>query len=198
MNGTNTVLAIAGPPGSGKTTLMLALAERLPEASWMSMDGFPAPSDMAPEALARWLDDGADFSRLETPGLEAALGAWTAGQATREPLTGRGVSPADLLLLEAPLGRAHGPTGSLIDVLVWIDTPLDVALARNLAVWTASNDPHPSEWLAGYAQHYLEVTRKVLLAQRDAVAADADLVLDGLLSPAVQAGQVIAALGLKP
>jgi uridine kinase len=193
-----TVLAIAGPPGGGKTTLMLALAEGLPSASWMSMDGFPAPSAMAPDALGRWLDEGADFSRLETPGLEAALGDWRAGRATREPLSGRRVAPGPLLILEAPLGRAHRATGALIDTLVWIDTPLDVALARNLLAWTASADPHPPQWLAGYAEHYLAVTRQVLLAQREAVAADADLVIDGLLTPAEQAARVIAALGLAP
>jgi len=192
------VLAIAGPPGSGKTTLMLALAERLSGASWMSMDGFRAPSAMAPEALGRWLADGADFTRLETPGLEGALRAWKAGGETSEPLTGRRVPPASLLILEAPLGRAHRPTGSLIDVLVWVDTPLDVALARNLMAWTASAEPHPPEWLAGYAQHYLATTRKVLLAQRDAVAAGADVVVDGLLDTAEQAARVIGALGLQP
>jgi uridine kinase len=192
------VLGIAGPPGSGKTTLMLALAERLKASSWMSMDGFPAPSAMAPEALGRWLDDGADFARLETPGLQAALRRWRAGRETSEPLTGRRVPPAPLLILEAPLGRAHSATGSLIDALVWIDTPLDVALARNLMAWTASAEPHPPEWLAGYADHYLTTTRKVLLAQRDAVAVDADVVVDGLLDTARQAAQVIAALGLQP
>jgi uridine kinase len=192
------VLAIAGPPGGGKTTLMLALAERLNGASWMSMDGFPAPSAMDPEALGRWLDEGAEFSRLETPGLAAALSDWKAGREIREPLTGRRVAPARLLVLEAPLGRAHRPTAGLIDTLVWIDTPLDVALARNLLAWTASAEPHPAEWLAGYADHYLSVTRKVLLAQREAVAPDADLVVDGLLDPAEQAARVIAALGLQP
>jgi uridine kinase len=192
------VLAIAGPPGSGKTTLMLALAGRLPGSNWMSMDGFPAPSAMAPEALGQWLDDGADFAKLETPGLEEALRSWKAGLETSEPLTGRRVPSAPLLILEAPLGRAHRATGSLIDALVWIDTPLDVALARNLVAWTASSEPHPPEWLAGDAQHYLATTRKVLLAQRDAVAADADLVVDGLLDTAQQADRVIAALGLQP
>jgi uridine kinase len=189
------IVALAGPPGGGKTALMLALAQRLPQASWLSMDGFPIPAAMDVQTLGAWLEDGADINRLDVSELNAALGDLKAGRGVTEPQTGRKVPAAPLVLLEAPLGRAHAGTAPFIDFLVWLDTPLDIALARNLLAWEAQADGRPRAWLADYMRQYLAVTRRVLTAQRTAVMPDADLVLDGLPAPAALAEQVIAALG---
>jgi uridine kinase len=195
MASTPYIIALAGPPGAGKTALMLALADRLPEASWLSMDGFPIPAAMAAQALGAWLEDGADISRLDISELNAALGELKAGRGVTEPETGRRIAAAPLVLLEAPLGRAHAATAPFIDFLVWVDTPLDIALARNVLAWEAQADGRPRAWLADYMRQYLEVTRRVLCAQREAVMPDADLVLDGLAEPGALAERVIGALG---
>jgi uridine kinase len=189
------IVALAGPPGGGKTALMLALAQRLPQASWLSMDGFPIPAAMDVQTLGAWLADGADISRLEICELNAALGELKAGRGVMEPQTGRRVAASSLVLLEAPLGRAHADTAPFIDFLVWLDTPLDIALARNLLAWEAQADGRPRAWLAEYARQYLDLTHRVLRAQRVAVMQGADLVLDGLLDPTALAEQVIRALG---
>ncbi|NCX49855.1 MAG: AAA family ATPase [Gammaproteobacteria bacterium] len=43
------LIAIAGPPGSGKTTLAKTLSDRLAHCSYLSMDGFHLDNPMAQE-----------------------------------------------------------------------------------------------------------------------------------------------------
>jgi uridine kinase len=179
------VVAIAGPPGSGKTALMTALADLLPDVTCLFLDGFDTPAGrMSAAALARWLQAGARFDALAVPALAASLAALKAGQAVTEPVSGRRVTPAAVILFEMPFGRAYGPTARLIDFLVWLDTPLDIALARNVLAWESMAPQRPRTWLPRYMQEYLAVTRAVLAAQQGAVAPAADLVLDGLAPPA--------------
>lgn len=152
------VIAIAGIPGSGKT----ALAARLSSIE-----------------LARWLKAGARFDRFDIPGLAEALAALRAGRPVLEPLSGRRVDPAPLILFEMPLGRTHPPTAAMVDLLVWLDTPPDVALARNILIWENEAFQRPRDWLVRHLDEYLALTRAVLAAQAEAVAPAADLRLDG-------------------
>jgi uridine kinase len=46
------------------------------------------------------------------------------------PVNGVTVAPAKYIIFEGPLGRVHQKTGQSIDYLVFIDTPLEVGLAR--------------------------------------------------------------------
>jgi uridine kinase len=189
------VIAIAGPPGSGKTALIIALSKLVPDSAVLFFDGFETPSDlMSSAALSRWLAAGARFDDFAVTGLAEALAALKAGRAAVEPASGRKVAPAGLVLFEMPFGRAYTPTAALIDTLVWLDTPLDVALARNILAWEAETPPRPRPWLAGYIKEYLSVTRAVLAAQRAQVAPGADLVLDGLAAPGEAAQKLLAVL----
>jgi uridine kinase len=189
------VIAIAGPPGSGKTALMAALARLLGDAAVLFLDGFETPDIRLSGAdLARWLAAGARYDDFTIPGLVEALTALKAGRAAVEPASGRQVDPARLVLFEMPFGRAYGLTAGQIDFLVWLDTPLDVALARNVLAFERDPSGRPRAWLADYMTEYLAVTRAVLVAQRRTVAPGADLVLDGLAAPAAAAQKVVAAL----
>lgn len=175
------VIAIAGPPGSGKTALIDALS-RLTPAAALFLDGFETPSDlMSPAALAAWLKAGARFDHFTVAGLAEALAALKSDRPAREPVSGRTVNPAPLILFEMPFGRAHPPTAPLIDLLVWLDTPLDVALARNVLAWQAEG--RPQAWLDVYMKAYMATTPAVLSAQKAQIAAAADLTLDGLAPP---------------
>ena len=94
-----------------------------------------------------------------------------------------------------PLGRAWLPGSALIDVLVWVDVPLDLALARRLREMTAdllqgSQGPQGPQrdgaalqrglaWLHDYLAHYTSTLHAVLQAQQRAVRPQADLVVDG-------------------
>lgn len=155
------VIGIAGPAGAGKSTLVRALHEKTPNSATLFFDSFPV---QMPEDLRQWLQDGADFNEWRAPALVSAL---------REV-----AADSDLVWFEAPLGRAHVATGELIDHLVFVDVPLEIALAR-FAAREVDRGREGVSMLAGYLGLYEVVLRDVYAAQRDQVLPRADDVIDG-------------------
>lgn len=157
------VVGVAGVPGAGKTTLVAALARSLPGAAALHMDSYENMTRLPIDAVARWFRDGADIDAFALADLEAEL-------ARRRQAAGGPV------LFETQFGRAHRATGRHIDFLIWLDAPLDVALARSLrAVLARGARP---DWLQGYLDNYLGTVRELLEMQAARVAGAADLVLD--------------------
>jgi uridine kinase len=156
------------------------------------------------EAIGDWMREGADLNRIIVPGLGEDLQALKEGRSVLDPLTRAPVHAQRFVLFETQFGRRHAASGGHIDFLVWLDIPLDIALARKMRQLageaTAARDGRKTEefvaWLQTYLDNYVAVVGRLLRLQRDTVAADADLVLDGTLAPAVlreQAAQAILA-----
>lgn len=178
------VVGVAGVPGAGKSTLVDALARLLPGAAPLRMDDFENMTRLPIGEVARWFREGADLDAFALPGLEAEL-------ARRKAAAGGPV------LFETQFGRAHRATGRHIDFLVWLDAPLDVALARALRAALARGAPQA--WLQGYLDNYLGTVRELLEMQQARVAQGADLVLDARCAPAQLAAQAREAfLGRGP
>lgn len=181
------VIAIAAPVGGGKSTLCLALARALDNAPTLHFDDYQRATARPHTELEAWLDAGGDVSAFVEPALVRDLGLLKSGQPVARSAGGSTIHPAPYIVLEMPLGRAHPETAALIDVLFWIDVPLDVALARNLrgmtdAVLTGGPAQDARKfvaWLDQYLGNYLQVVRRVFLRQREIVAPHADVVLDG-------------------
>jgi uridine kinase len=163
-----------------------ALAETLGDATTLHFDDYEHASARAPENLRHWLEHGADFNALAAPALTHDLGRLKRGEPVLPPHARVPVQPRSFLVLEMPLGREDASTASLIDALLWIDLPHDVALARKLrqltrhAIADADSDCYV-RWLDAYLDHYLSTVRDVLIVQAARVPAKADLRLDGLM-----------------
>lgn len=199
------VIAIAGPVGAGKSTLVNALAGRLADATVIHFDHYERMTEQPIEEVRRWMQDGADLNQMPVPGLAEALQALKAGRAVIDPLARAEIPAAKCILFETQFGRRHAATGRHIDFLVWIDTPLDMALARKVRQFSGSLDlRNPQEvnafapWLKGYLDNYLDVVGALLRVQRDTVGADADLVVDGALEPGEVLRRVEHAIRERP
>jgi uridine kinase len=188
------VIAVSGPAGAGKTALLHALAAALPDAAAVFMDAYETMTLNSPASMRAWLQAGSDIDAFDFSGLERDLERLRAGRPIEDPASGRVSGPAKYVLLETHFGRAHRATGRLIDLMIWIDTPLDVALARNVRTFIAAF-PRGSaaqlaervDWMQGYLDAYLDVVRSMLLLQKARVAPGADLTSDGLGSPQAMA-----------
>ena len=181
------VIAVCGAAGAGKSTLVGALEKALPDASAIHIDSYQRVTEQPVREIVQWMERGADFDEFVIPLLGEHLAQLKGGRAVREPKSGRELRPAKYILFETHFGRAHRESGGHIDLLLWIDTPLDIALARNVLDLIA---PHvqrqrldvPWENIAALQRHlvrYLGDVRRLRLAQRELVGAQADVILDG-------------------
>ena len=222
MNKCPNIIAISGCPGGGKTSLCRTLASHYylttssiePSLSLAkSLPGQPSPVQLSSnrsslgiiyydhfqqvtnqsiEAISKWSEEGGDYDALELPLLEAALSKLSSGKAVEDPISGLEINANQTVFFETPLGKSHSQTAQYIDKLIWIDTPLDVALARNITdiingfkeslKLGASSKKQTLEflhWQAGYVDHYMSTVRDLLLLQREKAFSNADIILDG-------------------
>jgi uridine kinase len=181
------VIAVAGPIGGGKTSLVKALAQRLQDASIVFYDNYEQSSRSSVEEMIRWMRDGADIDDLDLTRLADDLAALKRGEPAIDPMTKREILPGKYIIFEMPLGKEHRRTAPSIDLLIWIDTPPDIALARKIREFTGfflteRRDPGGRDfvaWLDQYLDNYLRAVRELLQIQRERVSVHADIVLDG-------------------
>jgi uridine kinase len=196
------VVGIAGAAGAGKSTLASALAQALGDAAVIHIDDYQRVTEQPLRHIAQWMERGADFDEFPIPLLPEHLRRLKAGQAVIEPVHMREIAPARIILFETHFGRAHRATGCHIDLLAWIDTPADVALARNLRdlLRPMLSDPRVTPdrnrvaWLDNYLESYLGSVRALLALQAQRVGARADVVVNGNDTLATQVEQLQRAI----
>ncbi len=182
------VIAIAGPPGGGKTTLSNAISVRLGGAPVLRYDDYQTMTRRGLPEVEDWLSRGAPFDEISAPGFAEELARLLASDASH-------------VIVDGPLGRAYRPTAPMIDFLVFLDTPLDLALSRVIknATVTAARSPDPDSarrfvgWLETYLDIYQRFSRRAYDLQRRMVMPEAELVLDGESPPDRLADMTLAA-----
>ena len=186
-----TVIGITGPPGAGKSSVVDALAHRLGDVAVLPMDHYQRMTELPIDDVARWMARGADPDELPVPLLAEHLALLRQGRPVIDPATRRKIAPARVILFETHFGRAHKATGGLVDLLVWIDTPPDLALARNLRRFLAPlRGQVPAAqvaaeigWIDAYLANYQAVVADLMRMQAGRVRAGADMVVDGRAMP---------------
>lgn len=201
MAGRGFVVGIAGPVGAGKSTLVAGLAAQLIDVAVLSFDRYERITEQPIERIRQWMQNGADLDEMEIPGLARDLLALKEGRAVVDPLSGAPVQACRVILFETQFGRRHAETGRHIDMMVWIDTPLDLALARKVRQFAAEVDSGDARaerrfapWLGEYLGNYLDVVSGLLRMQRETVGAGADLVVDGQRDPQSLRAEVAQAI----
>ena len=172
------VVSVAAPPGGGKTTLCRLISAQLHHAPLLHYDDHESWTSRGPDEMQAWLERGARLDEIPLAGFAAKLAQLRA-------------AGTPWVVVDAPIGRANPATAGAIDFLIFVDTPLDVALARvmrdQVAMAVAATDPAAAGkfavWLEAYLKNYVRFMRRAYEAQRKTVLPQADLVLDGTLAP---------------
>jgi uridine kinase len=191
------VIAIAGTSGAGKSTLIEHLRSRLGNANALSLDDYQSSSVYPP--VDEWLEGGSDPNQFQTPQFIADTIALRYGSSILHPVTHQVVQPADYLILEEHFGKARRAMRELIDFLVYVETPLEIAHARKLLrkgeflPW----EDNPDLFMQNLREHlvwYLRFGRDFYLAVKNIACKDCDLMVDGTLPTEQMADQIMEAV----
>jgi uridine kinase len=124
------IIGISGVGGAGKSVLTNALGKAL-NATILFWDDFDEISK-APENYIEWYSKSKDYSEWKYDALAKVLNQLKMGEKIICPATKKELVPTDYIVFDAPLGRKHIVTGQYIDYSIFLNTPLDIALARRI------------------------------------------------------------------
>jgi uridine kinase len=222
-------VVVSGISGSGKTTVCQLIAQLLGDATTLHFDDYAtaetlpadvmswihrgANPDALPAELVAWVRDGVDPDRIRSPELARALRTLRSGLPVVHPRTHAIIQPARWLIVDEPFGRERSEMAGLIDLVVYIDLPLDIGFLRRLrrdiafahdsllasAFGGASRDPAQCcnalvTEIERMMSAYLCIGRAVYCAIQRRVSQNCELSVDGMLAPALLAQTVVEAL----
>src|SRR5690349_13629394 len=182
------VVAFAGHSGAGKSTLIKELSLLTGDVNVLRIDDYDSSS--YPPAV-QWIEDGADPNEFQTPQFFSDILALKNGKPIYHPETNQELEPARFLFIEEPFGRGREAISGLIDFCIYIDIPLEFALARKLLRLNNQISQGNSDiTIEEHLQWYLSVGRNFYIAVEKSARQCCDLIVDGLL-PTVEVTKII-------
>ena len=156
------IIAIGAVTAGGKTTVVNELAKKIPRTAVLHFDDYSFEGEV--EDFGKWLSEGADPDVWDLSPLKADI----------ERIKDSG--EYDCLLLDYPFAYRHSMIKDALDCCIFIDTPLDIALARRVLrdMGAASADEIRSG-LSGY----LKYERPAYIHMLKVIKPDSDHVIDG-------------------
>lgn len=159
------IISIAAVSGGGKTTITESLAHELKNSKALYFDRYKF--DNCPADICKWIDDGANYDE------------WVLTPLMNDIQRSIQDSSLDYIIVDYPFAYLNREVGQFIDVTIFIDTPLDIAMARRIL--RDFKEDTMSE-IHNNLKHYMTHARKAYLEAIHTVKPNSDIVLDGSLS----------------
>lgn len=160
------VAAIAAVSGGGKTTVTKHLNQCLPQSAALYFDDYDL--DESPDDICEWVERGADYNEWKLTPLIHDLHNLVKNPSQR----------LDYILLDYPFAYVHSDMRPYIDFTIFIDTPLDIAMARRLL---RDYQDVSSDCIRDDIRDYLLYGRAAYLEMLNTIRPNCDLILDGSL-----------------
>ncbi len=156
------IIAVSAVTAGGKTTAVNAVKEKLPRCTSLHFDDYSFEGEV--DDFHQWVLDGTDYNVWNLSPLKADI----------ENIISSG--EYDYLLLDYPFAYRNDLIRDYIDCAVFIDTPLDIAMARRILrdMKNASADEIREEMNV-----YLNYARIAYVQMLKDIKPSSDYVVDG-------------------
>ncbi|WP_426357875.1 AAA family ATPase [Pseudocolwellia sp. HL-MZ19] len=158
------VIAVSGASGSGKTTIVKLLAEKL-SCPFLLFDDHTS-NDTYPKSMSTWLKDGANVSVIKTPKLVNALDKLVVLDKNR------------YIFVEEPFGKERKSISTLIDYVILLDQPLELCLSRIIKRHTNQSNIDPVNSVSNFLDKYDDHMRDVYISTVNQVRVNCDLIIN--------------------
>lgn len=159
------VIAIAAVSGGGKTTVTKQLQQKLGRAAAIHFDDYTC---FPPEEICDWVERGSDCNEWDLSPIIHDV----------RSLLHKESQSLDYILLDYPFAYRHRQMGQYIDHAIFIDTPLDIAMARRVL---RDFKESASLNMINDMESYLNRARNSYLDMLDTIKPNSDDVVDGSL-----------------
>jgi uridine kinase len=168
------VVAISAVSGGGKTTVINELKRRLPLSKTIYFDDYDF--EECPNDFFQWVQSGADYNAWNLEKLLIDI----------KPLLTK--NNYNFILLDYPFAYKNDKIAPYIDYAIFIDTPLDIAMARRILRDSINQS---SKLLKDDLECYLSRGRIAYLESIKTVKPNSDFIIDGSLSIDNIANQIL-------
>lgn len=174
------IIVIGAVSGGGKTTITERLAHELQNSKVLYFDSYKFNN--CPADICKWIDDGADYDE------------WVLTPLITDIQYLLHNSNLDYVIVDYPFAYLNSEMREWIDVTIFIDTPLDIAMARRIL--RDFKEDTISE-IHSDLKHYLTHARKAYLEAINTVKPNSDIVLDGTLPVSEIVVQIVEELSRR-
>ncbi|MDQ0268466.1 uridine kinase [Cytobacillus purgationiresistens] len=156
------IISISGISGSGKTTVSNELASRLGGAKVIHYDDYDIEG---PVHFGKWALEGGDYNDWNVQPIVSDLHLCLANKSI------------EFIILDYPFAKLNNQLEDLISFSFYIDTPLDIAMARRFL----RNPIDSANELILDCENYLATGRKAYMVMENKIKPNADFLINGQL-----------------
>ena len=156
------IISIAAVTAGGKTTIVNELKKQIPSTKSLHFDEYSFEGEV--DDFYTWTKQGADYN------------VWNLHPLIKDILEIKKNSDCEYLLLDYPFAYCHKALSQNIDCAIFIDTPLDIAMARRILrdMGNATGDE-----IRQNMELYLKYARIAYIQMIKDVLPSSDYIIDG-------------------
>ena len=169
------IIAVAAVTAGGKTTVVNELKKQLQNSQSLHFDDYTFDGEV--DNFYQWVLDGANYN------------VWNLKPLEEDILKIKAAGIYDYLILDYPFAYCHDTIKPYIDTAFFIDTPLDISLARRIL---RDMSDATADAIRNDLEIYLKYARISYIQMQKDILPSSDYVIDGTHSVDEIANEIIA------
>lgn len=174
------IISVAAVTAGGKTTVVNELKKRLRNSQSLHFDNYTFEGKV--DNFYQWVLDGANYH------------VWNLKPLEDDILKIKSAGICDYLILDYPFAYCHDTIKPYIDTAFFVDTPLDISLARRIL--RDMSDATADE-IRRDLEMYLKYARIAFIQMQKDILPSSDYVIEGALSVEEIVNEIVAKIDYR-